>query len=206
MNGRIWVRVVVLVGLVAGGLVGAGGLPRGAGVTEVEAAFPGRNGLIVFHSNRGAQDPFSQDIYTITPNGTKLTRLTDDGFSNIDPPWSADGKKIAFVSGRTGDPEIFVMNADGSGQTNLSNNPSGNDWPAWSPDGTKVVFTSERSGLARLYVMNADGTKQQRLEKESFLGGFNDHPDWQPVPEKRDRLKADSARGHDRKATKRGRR
>ena len=162
MNGRIWVRVVVLVGLVAGGLVGAGGLPRGAGVTEVEAAFPGRNGLIVFHSNRGAQDPFSQDIYTITPNGTKLTRLTDDGFSNIDPPWSADGKKIAFVSGRTGDPEIFVM--------------------------------------------NADGTKQQRLEKESFLGGFNDHPDWQPVPEKRDRLKADSARGHDRKATKRGRR
>ena len=33
-----------------------------------------------------------------------------------------EGTKIAFVSNRDGDYEIYVMNADGSGQTNLTNN------------------------------------------------------------------------------------
>src|SRR3954452_2797700 len=65
MSRRIWGRVVVLGSLVVTGLVGAAGLPRGAGVAEVEAAFPGRNGLIAFASNRGFQNPFGMEIYTI---------------------------------------------------------------------------------------------------------------------------------------------
>ncbi|NIO48438.1 MAG: hypothetical protein GTN73_03215 [Candidatus Aminicenantes bacterium] len=41
--------------------------------------------------------------------------------------------KIAFVSYRDGNAEIYVMNADGSEQTNLTNNPD-DDWgPSWSP-------------------------------------------------------------------------
>src|SRR5206468_7390506 len=65
----------------------------------------------------------SFDIYTMNPNGTGLVRLTD-GFRttppsySIQPAWSADGKKIAFVTDR-GSPgpgvglmEMYVMNVD----------------------------------------------------------------------------------------------
>jgi hypothetical protein len=41
--------------------------------------------------------------------------------------------RIAFVSDRDGNDEVYVMDADGSGQTNLTNNLAGDFQPAWSP-------------------------------------------------------------------------
>ena len=38
------------------------------------------------------------------------------------PAWSPDGRRIAFVSDRDGNFEVYVMNADGSGQRNLTRN------------------------------------------------------------------------------------
>lgn len=71
--------------------------------------------------------------------------------------------KIAFVSDRDGNAEIYVMNADGSNQTRLTNNGSNDDEPAFSPDATKIAFTSDRDGHLEIYVMNADGTNQRRV-------------------------------------------
>jgi TolB protein len=45
----------------------------------------------------------------------------------------ADGRRIAFVSNRGGNEEIYVMNADGSGQRRLTRNPADDIHPAWSP-------------------------------------------------------------------------
>ena len=41
--------------------------------------------------------------------------------STTHPDWSPDGSKIAFVSTRDGNEEIYVMRADGSGPTRLHN-------------------------------------------------------------------------------------
>lgn len=71
--------------------------------------------------------------------------------------------KIAFVSDRDGNPEIYTINADGSGETRLTNNPANDYAPAWSPDGERIAFYSERDGNAEIYVMNADGTGQTNL-------------------------------------------
>lgn len=43
--------------------------------------------------------------------------------------------RIAFVSGRDGNVEIYVMSADGTGVTRLTNNQVEDGGPAWSPDG-----------------------------------------------------------------------
>ena len=50
------------------------------------------------------------------------------------PVWSPDGTKIAWVTDRTGNREVYVMDADtGSNPVNVSANPAIDRNPVWAP-------------------------------------------------------------------------
>lgn len=70
--------------------------------------------------------------------------------------------RIAFVSDRDGNREIYVTDACGRSQINLTNHPSADMSPAWSPDGTKIAFVSDRQPQG-IYIMTADGRNQRFL-------------------------------------------
>jgi Tol biopolymer transport system component len=93
----------------------------------------------------------------------KLARLSnrDGSFS-----WSPDGGRIAFVSDRDGNDEVYVINVDGSGLRNLTRNPARDGHPAWSPDGRTIGFVSNRGGNRNVYVMNADGSRLRNLTRD----------------------------------------
>src|SRR5438034_1052892 len=75
--------------------------------------------------------------------------------------------RIAFVSERDGNAEIYVMNADGSGVTRLTDNPAVDRNPAWWPDSSRILFESSRDGIGELYAMNPDGGGVTRLTIDS---------------------------------------
>jgi Tol biopolymer transport system component len=81
------------------------------------------------------------------------------------PAWSPDGRKLAFVSERDGNAEIYVVNADGGEQENLTRQPANDSHPRWSPDGRKLAFVSRRDGNSEIYVMNADGSGLRKLTR-----------------------------------------
>jgi len=61
------------------------------------------------------------------------------------PACSPDGKKIAFVSNRDGDNEIYVMDADGTNVRQLTNNTAdewGPDW-CWASTVEQMEFELE---------------------------------------------------------------
>lgn len=74
-----------------------------------------------------------------------------DEWNDSDPQWSPDGKKIAFVSNRTGkeydedrNTDVWVINADGAGAlTKISEHDESDNQPRWSPDGKWIAFTGE---------------------------------------------------------------
>lgn len=72
-------------------------------------------------------------------------------------------RKIAFVSTRDGNPEVYIMNSDGSEQTRLTNNLAEDRVPVWSPSGEQIAFISKRDGNDEIYIMNVDGSSQTRV-------------------------------------------
>jgi TolB protein len=66
-------------------------------------------------------------------DGSGQRNLTRNPGHDSDPAWSPDGRKIAFVTKRDGNFEVYVMDADGSGQRNLTRNPAPDRSPVWSP-------------------------------------------------------------------------
>ena len=87
--------------------------------------------------------------------------------------------RIAYVSTRNGQRDLYVMNADGTNDHRLTT--LGNVYqPAWSPDGAGIAFSTYSSYLAtdgEIYVVNADGGGLTRLTNNS---AFDWHPSWSP--------------------------
>ena len=89
--------------------------------------------------------------------------------------------KIAFVSNRDGNNEIYLMKADGTALRRLTNHAA-DDWsPALSADGQRITFTSSRDaqvpGMHNIYVMNADGNGLTRL---TWNQAWDEYPAWSP--------------------------
>ena len=86
--------------------------------------------------------------------------------------------KIAFMSKRDGNPEIYIMNPDGSDQVNLSQHPAADFDPAWAPNGKQIMFSSDREGgVFDLYLMDADGGNVRKVFKSS---AYRRNPNWSP--------------------------
>lgn len=96
------------------------------------------------------------------PDLGDLQSLTDQA-SDTAPAVSPDGKRIAFMSQRDGDWDIYVVNSDGSGLRQLTNDPASDGLPVWSPDGRAIAFASNRGGPWAVWAVTPEGSGSRQL-------------------------------------------
>jgi Tol biopolymer transport system component/DNA-binding winged helix-turn-helix (wHTH) protein len=94
----------------------------------------------------------------------KAIRLIASTRNDYVPQYSPDGKRIVFISQRTGGDEVWVCSSDGSGPVQLTSLGAAiTGCPRWSPDGARIVFDSNAVGTFDVYVINASGGQPKRL-------------------------------------------
>jgi Tol biopolymer transport system component len=85
--------------------------------------------------------------------------------------------KIAFVSERDGNREIYLLNSDGTNLTRLTNNLAEDFYHSWSPDGMQIVYKSDQDGNPEIYKVNVDGSNPTRLTNNP---SSESRPSWSP--------------------------
>ena len=102
------------------------------------------------------------------------TVVTSTNGRNEGPQLSPDGKKLVFMSDRSGSLEIWESNPDGSAALQLTN-LRGCGTPRWAPDGMWIAFDSLGNGAQGVYVISAMGGTPRAL---AVGGSENSVPSW----------------------------
>ncbi|HEY3018070.1 MAG TPA: hypothetical protein VGJ23_04495 [Gaiellaceae bacterium] len=71
-------------------------------------------------------------ICTLNPKTGSMHVLTGQDSDAFAPAWSPDGRRIAFISDRDGNDQLYVMRADGTEIVRLTSGQSDKDTPTWA--------------------------------------------------------------------------
>jgi len=89
----------------------------------------------------------------VMPAGGVPARITNDSAVDLDPAWSPDSGRLAFVSDRGGRMDVWVHDFAANTDAQLTHERGGAAAPAWSPDGSQIAYVADgtRIRTARLF-------------------------------------------------------
>jgi dipeptidyl aminopeptidase/acylaminoacyl peptidase len=117
----------------------------GVRIADPQLSPDGRSVVYVRTTTDPKSGARNADIWSVPADGSGAAKeLIGGAKSENTPRFSADGKRLAFISTRDGAPQVFVANADGSGVRKVTDLAKGVMPPlVFSPDGSKVAFVSD---------------------------------------------------------------
>ncbi len=131
--------------------------------------FASRQGSIVFE-----QQTFDSDLFLLGDSGTRpFARSTQ---WEDEPRWSPDGRRVAFLSARSGSPELWIADRDGKNPSQLTRFRNATlRSPRWSPDGSSIAFAVSQENSSSLWRVSPETAQVSRIT----AGGATDvSPAW----------------------------
>lgn len=95
----------------------------------------------------------------------------------MSPRWSADGRRIAYVSFEDRNSAVYIQDVFTGQRRKVSSNPGINSAPAWSPDGKRLALTLSKDGNPEIYVLHLDSDLLQRITNNPAI---DTEPVWSP--------------------------
>ena len=129
-------------------------------------------------NDTGWFDDTRAHLWVVEVSSGRATLLTSgDDWNDSDPQWSPDGRRIAFVSDRSGkafdesnDTDVWVIDANGGTPSKISDHATGDNAPRWSPDGQTIAFVSSVPEKAhpKIWLAPSAGGGAARLAAEGL--------------------------------------
>lgn len=119
-------------------------------------------------------------IYIRNPDGVNQIKLKDSENGDIQPIWSPDSTKIAFLrSNADGNSDIYVMKRDESKIENLTNSEGSESDISWSPDGKQILYVlSSQDKPSEIYVIETEDSHSPK--KLTSNQAVDNQPVWSP--------------------------
>jgi Tol biopolymer transport system component len=130
---------------------------------NLDPAPDGRRVAVTIHEGIGS------DVWVADVSRGELTRLTFEAH-NIEPTFTADGKRVTFASSRTGPFNLFWVPADGTGAPERLLESAQSQYPdSWSPDGRSLAFTTlTRETGADIWMLSMDSRQARPFLRTPF--------------------------------------
>jgi Tol biopolymer transport system component len=181
----IWLLIViVLVAVLVVGHV----LGRDSGIIAFQSGRIGDTAIYLYDVPTGMihnltrsparSQPIQQRLYDGDPAEypTWQQHMVSQG-SDVSPTWSPDGTRLAFVSYRDANSEIYLLDLRTGSRRNLTNHPAPDTSPVWSPDGNHLVFESSRDGYWGIWLADLERGTIRALTDHAYA---SQSPTWSP--------------------------
>jgi len=147
-----------------------------AGLNITPVYQPGGNAILYAQGTGNGTDlVLAELVDSSAPRRITIGKGTD----NTSPSYNPDGTKIAFISGKSGSPQVYIMDADGSNVQLLTPYTPGvrsyRASPDWSPDGRAVAY-EQQNGNFQIWTIDL----RDRAPKQLTSEGENEDPSWAP--------------------------
>jgi Tol biopolymer transport system component len=97
-------------------------------------------------------------VWTISPSGGNLVRLTSGSRPETDPAWTADGRSVVFArQAQNGLWHLHRVSRNGGAARRLGSAATSDSHPSFTPDGRRVVFVRQNGSRFSLVVGSLDG-------------------------------------------------
>lgn len=123
-----------------------------------------KSGDLVFEQVRVDQDIWRISILERDPWRMETSPFLQSTRWEYEADFSADGKRVAFISARSGSPELWLAEADGENLQKLTSlGSAGLTNPRWSPDGSQLAFNALQGGRSVIMVVATRGGEPRAL-------------------------------------------
>ena len=114
------------------------------------------------------------NIFSFSGAGAQPKPVTKNWGINISPTISPDGSMMAFVSDRSGPPQVYISAISGGTARRLTSGSKGNTDPNWSPRGDRIAYCGAERDVV---IISPTGTGQVQLTGGA---GVNTRPSYSP--------------------------
>lgn len=119
------------------------------------------------------------DVWTVGATGGEARLLVSHSANESRPLYAPDGRRLAFISTRTGNGDIYLLALDTGDLKRITFDDSNDQLDGWSADGRWIYFSSnsrDTGGMNDIFRVSVDGGTPMQVSADRYTNEYFSAP------------------------------